>query len=50
MMITYPCYDDDPVYEDDQCTANKILYDPRIKPVSDHFSTFTIKLLASYSN
>ena len=38
MMITYPCYDDDPVYEDDQCTVNKILYDPRIKPVSDHFS------------
>ena len=38
MMITYPCYDDDPVYEDDQCTVNKILYDPRIKPVSDHLS------------
>ena len=37
-MITYPCYDDDPVYEDDQCTVNKILYDPRIKPVSNHFS------------
>ena len=50
MMITYPCYDNDPVYEDDQCTVNKILYDPRIKPVSDHCSTFTIKLLASYSN
>ena len=50
MMITYPCYDDDPVYEDDQCTVNKILYDPRIKPVSNHFSTviaFTIKQLAS---
>ena len=38
MMITYPCYDDDPVYEDDQCTVNKILYDPRIKPVSDYLS------------
>ena len=34
MIITYPCYDDDPMYEDDQCTVNKILYDPRIKPVS----------------
>ena len=38
MMITYPCYDDDPVYEDDQCTVNKILYDPRIKQVSNHLS------------
>ena len=35
MIITYPCYDDDPMYEDDQCTVNKILYDPRIKPVSN---------------
>ena len=35
MMITYPCYDGDPVYEDDQCTVNKILCDPRIKPVSN---------------
>ena len=35
MMITYPCYDDDPVYEDDQCTVNKILCDPRIRPVSN---------------
>ena len=38
-MITYPCYDDDPVYEDDQCTVNKILYDPRIKPVSIYIIT-----------
>ena len=37
-MITYPCYDDDPVYEDDQCSVNRMLYDPRIKPVSDHLS------------
>ena len=36
-MITYPCYDDDPVYEDDHYTVNK-MYDPRIKPVSDHFN------------
>ena len=42
MMITYPCYDDDPVYEDDQCTVNKILYDPRIKPVSNHLSMSTV--------
>ena len=33
-MITYPCNRGDPMYEDDQCTDNKILYDPRIKPVS----------------
>ena len=34
IMITYPYYRDDPMFEDDQCTDNKILYDPRIKPVS----------------
>ena len=39
-MITYPYYDDDPVYEDDLCAVNKILCDPRIKPVSDHFSAY----------
>ena len=55
MMITYPCYDDDPVYEDDQCTVNKILYDPRIKPVSNHFSTilylyYKTTSYCSYSN
>ena len=38
-MITYPCYDDNPVYEDDQYTVNKILYDPRIKPVSIYIIT-----------
>ena len=42
IMITYPCYDDDPVYEDDPCTVNKILCDPRIKPVSNHLSTIFI--------
>ena len=42
MMITYSCYDDDPVYEDDQCTVNKILYDPRIKPVSRKCSTLLL--------
>ena len=39
IMITYPYYiinsSVDPMYENDQCTVNKMLYDPRIKPVSD---------------
>ena len=46
-MITYPCYDDDPVYEDDQCTVNKILYDPRVKPVSKLFE-YIVLLIATY--
>ena len=33
-MIAYPYNRGDPMYEDDQCTNYKILYDPRIKPVS----------------
>ena len=35
-MITYPYYIGDPMYENDQCTDYKILYDPRIKPVSKY--------------
>ena len=38
IMITYPYYIGNPMYEDDQCTDNKILYDPRIKPVSSYIS------------
>ena len=38
IMITYPYYIGDPMYEDDQCTDNKILYDPRIKSVSSYIS------------
>ena len=35
IMITYPYYVmNDSTYEHDQCTDKKILYDPRIKPVS----------------
>ena len=53
IMITYPYYRGDPVYEHDQCTNNKILYDPRIKPVSEkpchlnHFPELTF-VIASY--
>ena len=38
IMITYPYYRGNPIamYEHDQCTDNKILYDPRIKPVSSY--------------
>ena len=37
-MITYPYYSGDPMYEDDHCSDNKILHDPRIKPVSSYIS------------